>query len=57
MFGEDVEDQRGAVEDFDVIVLDGFFDLALLARAELLVEDDRGRVVLSHQIQHLRQLA
>ena len=57
MLGEDVEDQCGAVEHLNVLVLDGFFDLALLARAEFLVEEDRGRVVLGQQIQHLRQLA
>ena len=53
-FGEDVEDEGSAVEDLD---LEGVFQLALLRRAELVVEDDDGAVESAALRLYLRQLA
>jgi len=53
-FGEDVEDEGGAVEDLD---LEGVFDAALLRGAELVVEDDDGVVDAGALRLDLRQLA
>ena len=39
MFGKDVEDERGAVDDLDVVTQD-FFDIALLAGRKLIVKND-----------------
>ena len=36
---EDIEDERGAVDDFDVLA-DGFFKIGLLGGTQLVVEDD-----------------
>ena len=52
--GEDVDDERGAVEDFD---LEGVFEGALLRWTELVVEDDEGVVETLAFGLDLRQLA
>jgi hypothetical protein len=52
--GEDVEDERGAVEDLD---REGVFQGALLRRTELVVEDDDGVVETLALGLYLRQLA
>jgi hypothetical protein len=40
VLGEDVQDQRGAIENNDVVAVEGFLQLALVARRKLVVEDD-----------------
>ncbi len=52
--GEDVEDEGGAVEDFSG---EGVFQVALLGRAELVVEDDEGVVELGALGLQLGELA
>jgi len=52
--GEDVEDERRAVEDLG---LEGVFEVALLRGAELVVEDDDGVVDAGALGLYLRQLA
>jgi hypothetical protein len=52
--GEDVEDEGSAVEDLDG---EGVFEVALLSRAELIVEDHEGVVELGALGFQLGQLA
>jgi hypothetical protein len=54
VLGEDVEDEGGAVEDFDV---ERLFEVALLGRGELVVEDDRRVVELRRLGDDLAQFA
>jgi len=44
VLGEDVQDQRGAIHDDDVVAVEGFLQLALVAGRKLVVEDEHVEV-------------
>ena len=56
MAGEDVQDQRGAIEDLHTIA-QGLFQLALLAWRQLVVEDDDIEAQVVAQFLQLLDLA